>query len=121
MKREIGKEYLGLLLRAGGFLILMWLLFSRIFFLTRVQGMEMWPSLKDGDVAFGVRIVQEYRSGDVIAYEEDEGLSFARVTGKAEDEEEAWEVQKDASDQVSQVITEAQIRGKVLTILRRRI
>ena len=40
----------------------------------------MFPSLKDGDLALGFRLEREYRSGDVILYEDPEGkLHFGRI------------------------------------------
>lgn len=132
MKQEILKEYLRLFLRAGAYLTVMALLFSKVFFLNRVRGMEMAPSLKDGDLAFGLRIGQEYESGDVIVCREEDELAFVRIVEKAEGQENAWIVQKDAlvtedsvegenlPEQERLVVSKEQIKGKVLTILRRR-
>ncbi len=132
MKQEILKEYLRLFLRAGAYLTVMALLFSKVFFLNQVRGMEMAPSLKDGDLAFGLRIGQEYESGDVIVCQEEDELAFVRIVEKAEGQENAWIVQKDAlvtedsvegenlSEQENLVVSKEQIKGKVLTILRRR-
>ena len=47
--------------------------------------MEMYPSLKDGDLALGYRLEREYRTGDVIVYEAGGALHFGRVAVKEEE------------------------------------
>ena len=51
MKQGLGKGYLRLFVRAAVFLLVLYLVFTRVLFLGRVTGMEMYPSLKDGDLA----------------------------------------------------------------------
>ncbi|MEI3521937.1 MAG: hypothetical protein V8Q40_13300 [Anaerosacchariphilus sp.] len=48
MKQGLGKGYLRLFVRAAVFLLILYLVFTRVLFLGRVTGMEMYPSLKDG-------------------------------------------------------------------------
>lgn len=81
-KRDCGtlKGYLSLLVRLVVFLLILWVFFTQVLFLKRVSGTAMFPSLKDGDLALGFRLEREYRSGDVILYEDPEGeLHFGRI------------------------------------------
>ena len=127
MKQGLGKGYLRLFVRAAVFLLVLYLVFTRVLFLGRVTGMEMYPSLKDGDLALGYRLEREYRTGDVIVYEAGGALHFGRVAGKEEEntDEETLSVQQDYQtdpedstdgDEVSR----KQVRGRIITILRRR-
>lgn len=97
MKQGLGKGYLRLFVRAAVFLLVLYLVFTRVLFLGRVTGMEMYPSLKDGDLALGYRLEREYRTGDVIVYEAGGALHFGRVTVKEEENtgEETLSVQQD--------------------------
>ena len=85
MKQGLGKGYLRLFVRAAVFLLILYLVFTRVLFLGRVTGMEMYPSLKDGDLALGYRLEREYRTGDVIVYEAGGALHFGRVAVKEEE------------------------------------
>lgn len=127
MKQGLGKGYLRLFVRAAVFLLILYLVFTRVLFLGRVTGMEMYPSLKDGDLALGYRLEREYRTGDVIVYEAGGALHFGRVAEKEEENtgEETLSVQQDYQtdpedstdgDEVSR----KQVRGRIITILRRR-
>ena len=127
MKQGLGKGYLRLFVRAAVFLLILYLVFTRVLFLGRVTGMEMYPSLKDGDLALGYRLEREYRTGDVIVYEAGGALHFGRVAVKEKEntDEETLSVQQDYQtdpedstdgDEVSR----KQVRGRIITILRRR-
>lgn len=80
------KGYRDFFIRLGIFLLLLYFFFTKILFLSRVDGMEMFPSLKDGDLALGYRLQQEYRTDDVVAYEENGKTCFGRVIGFGGDE-----------------------------------
>lgn len=56
-----------------------WILFTQIFMLAKVQGMEMFPALKDGDLAVIFRLQQDYAADDVVAYEVDGTLHIGRI------------------------------------------
>lgn len=127
MKQGLGKEYLRLFARAAVFLLILYLVFTRVLFLGRVTGMEMYPSLKDGDLALGYRLEREYRTGDVIAYEADGAIHFGRVAVEEikETAEDALSVQQDyqpdmEEDPECDTVPRKQVKGKVITILRRR-
>ena len=125
MKQGLGKEYLRLFVRAALFLLILYLVFTRVLFLGRVTGMEMYPSLKDGDLALGYRLRQEFRTGDVVVYDKDGELRFGRVAGKESDgAEEILLVQGDYRDgeesTVGGSVSGKQVKAKVITIIRRR-
>ncbi|MGN0256283.1 MAG: signal peptidase I [Chordicoccus sp.] len=73
------KGYLSLLIRAVVFIAILVLLFTQILFLKRVDGNEMFPALKDGDLALGFRLERTLRSGDVVLYQADGTLHFGRI------------------------------------------
>lgn len=127
MKQGLGKGYLRLFVRAAVFLLILYLVFTRVLFLGRVTGMEMYPSLKDGDLALGYRLEREYRTGDVIVYEAGGALHFGRVAVKKEEntDEETLSVQQDyqtdpEDNTDGDEVSRKQVRGRIITILRRR-
>ncbi len=62
-----------------------WILFTRVFMLVRVEGIDMFPSMKDGDLAVIFRLHQEYETEDVIAYQVDGALYIGRIAARAGD------------------------------------
>lgn len=87
-RRKLWKGYRDFFIRLGIFILLLYLFFTKILFLSRVNGMEMFPSLKDGDLALGYRLEKEYRVDDVVAYEENGKVCFGRVIAFGGDEVE---------------------------------
>lgn len=131
MKQGLGKEYLRLFVRAAVFLLILYVVFTRVLFLGRVTGMEMYPSLKDGDLALGYRLEREYRTGDIIVYEADGARHFGRIAAKETGEkakepaEETLPVQQDDQTDTEDSpdcdeIPREQVKAKIITILRRR-
>lgn len=62
-----------------------YLFFTQLFLITQVSGMDMFPALKDGDLAIVFRLQQEYAKNDVIAYETTDGLKFGRIIAREKD------------------------------------
>lgn len=56
-----------------------------LFMITQVKGMDMFPAVKDGDLAIVFRMQQEYAKNDVIAYRTDTGTKFGRIVARATD------------------------------------
>lgn len=56
-----------------------WGLFTQIFMLAKVQGMDMFPALKDGDLAVVFCLQQGYEADSVVAYETDGVLRIGRI------------------------------------------
>lgn len=86
MKRSMWKEYRRFFIRLAVFLLLLYLAFMKVLFLKQVKGMDMFPSLKDGDLVLGYRLQKEFRTNDIIAYEEEGTLHFGRVIAKEGDQ-----------------------------------
>ena len=62
-----------------------WGFFHFLFMITQVKGMDMFPAVKDGDLAIVFRMQQEYAKNDVIAYRTDTGTKFGRIVARATD------------------------------------
>ena len=59
--------------------------FTQLFLITQVSGLNMFPALKDGDLAIVFRMQREYAKNDVVAYETPDGLSFGRIVAREGD------------------------------------
>ena len=77
--QPLWKGYVHLLIRAGIFIVIIAVLFTQILFLKRVNGNDMFPSLKDGDLVLGFRLESTMRSGDVVLYQANGSLHFGRI------------------------------------------
>lgn len=75
----------GLLVRIIIIVVAGYLLFSQVFLVTQVSGMDMFPALKDGDLTVVFRLQQEYYKNDVIAYYSPDGLRFGRIAAREKD------------------------------------
>lgn len=84
-RRKQQRELLRLLLRAAFWGAVFWVLFTQIFMLARVRGMDMFPAVKDGDLAVIFRLQQTYMAKDVVAYEAEGTLHIGRVAACAND------------------------------------
>lgn len=78
-KDSIKKGYIRLLIRAVLFVLIVYLFFTKILCFQRVEGMEMFPSLKDGDLTLSYCLKQTLRPGDVIIYEQNGEKHFGRI------------------------------------------
>ena len=78
-KVRIRQEYESLLLRTGITLLIFWLLFTQVFFITRASGNDMFPAVKDGDVLLAWRLEKNYAKNDVILYEINGEIRTGRV------------------------------------------
>lgn len=70
-KAAIKTGYIHLLLRIALLGILGYLLLSQVFLITRAEGNDMYPAMKDGDLMIGFRLQAEYQKNDVIIYRMD--------------------------------------------------
>lgn len=59
--------------------------FTKLFGVMQVGGMDMFPALKDGDLAIVFRLQREYAKNDVITYRTSDGVRFGRVAARAGD------------------------------------
>lgn len=65
--------------------IFLYLLLAHVFLITQVQGNDMFPAVKDGDLIIGFRWQNELLQNDVVVYEQDGALRTARVIAKEND------------------------------------
>lgn len=156
------QEYLMLILRAIFFILAIYIFFTKILCFVRVEGTQMFPALKDGDLTLCYSLPQQYRSNDIIMYEQNgqnhfgriisvggndvniDGSGDVKINGISEGGEIVYstykkgsisypyhvpqdsvfvlgDYRKETQDSRSYgAITKTQIKGKVLTILRRR-
>lgn len=63
----------------------LWLLLSQVFLLTQIQGSDMFPALKDGDLAIGFRLQRSYAKNDVILYRTEGKLRAGRIIARETD------------------------------------
>lgn len=65
--------------------VAVWLIFSQVFLLHRVQGQGMFPSVRDGDLVLAYRLQQAYGKGDVVVYRLEDGLHLGRISAMGGD------------------------------------
>lgn len=77
--------YASLLLRILFLIAALWALFTYVFLITQVSGNDMFPAVKDGDLAVAFRLQQDYAKGDVIIYRAEGKTCFGRIAARATD------------------------------------
>lgn len=78
-KEVVKKGYIHLLIRTIVFVLIVYIFFSKILCFQRVSGMQMFPSLKDGDLTLSYCLKQTFRPNDVIIYEQNGKKHFGRI------------------------------------------
>ena len=73
--RDLNRLLLKLVLMIG----VVWLLFSQVFSVYRVEGEGMYPRLRDGDLAIVYRLQKEFVIDDVVTYRINDGRYVGRV------------------------------------------
>ncbi len=76
---KLRKGYLALARRVVLVAAMFWVLFGVVFMLTRVQGNEMFPAVKDGDLVLAYRLQQSCTKNDVVVYQADGITHIGRV------------------------------------------
>ena len=64
-KNEVSCGYLRLLLRLAVLALICFLIFTQVFLITRAEGNEMFPAIKDGDLIIAFRMQREYIKNDI--------------------------------------------------------
>ena len=82
---KLRKGYLELARRVVLVAAMFWLLFGVVFMLARVQGNEMFPAVKDGDLVLAYRLQQSCTKNDVVVYQADGVTHVGRVLALAGD------------------------------------
>lgn len=79
------KGYIQLFVRLVAIALIVWLVFSQLFLLTRAVGQGMFPSVKDGDLALAYRLQQDYLKDDVVVYTVNGESRIGRIAARAGD------------------------------------
>ncbi|SRR5690554_5502242 len=74
--------YFQLIIRIIFIVIVGYLIFTQVFLITRVTGNDMFPALKDGDLAIAFRLNKDYVKNDVISYKIDNDRRIGRVIAR---------------------------------------
>ena len=75
----IRQGYIRLILQTILFILAMALFFTKILCFARVEGTQMFPSLKDGDLTLCYCLPQQFRPDDIILYEQNGENHFGRI------------------------------------------
>lgn len=66
--------------------VIAFIVLTQVFLIAQVEGLGMFPALKDGDLALVYRLQREFSRGDVVAYQANGGRHFGRIIAQAGDE-----------------------------------
>lgn len=61
------------------------LVLTQVFLVTQVEGNDMYPALRDGDLVIVYRLQSKFSRGDIVAYEVDGVRHFGRIVAQAGD------------------------------------
>ena len=70
-----------ILIKILAFSLICILTFTCILSFDRVDGNDMYPAIKDGDLVIGYRLGKDYNRGDVVLYVRDGEKSVGRIVG----------------------------------------
>lgn len=83
-KKSASKALIDLLIKLSVIALLIWLALIFVFGVFRMEGNNMYPMLKDGDLCITYKL-EEYHSTDVVAYRVGNELRFGRIIARAGD------------------------------------
>lgn len=83
-KKSALKALINLLIKLSVIALLIWLALVFVFGVFRMEGNNMYPMLKDGDLCITYKL-EEYHSTDVVAYRVGNELRFGRIIARAGD------------------------------------
>ena len=83
-KNSTWKALRSLLIKLAVIALLLWLALTFVFGVFRLSGNNMYPMLKDGDLCVTYRL-DDYHSGDVVAYRIDGHVRFGRIVARGGD------------------------------------
>ena len=84
-KRSLKERAIRLLIEIGIIALVIWLLVTKIGGVFICHTSDMYPSLRDGDLAITFRL-GKLHSGDIVAYDMDGTTCFGRIVGEPGDE-----------------------------------
>lgn len=80
-----GEEWRSLLGRVLTLAVMCYVVFTQVFLVSQVSGMDMFPSLKDGDLVITYRLQEEYQPDDVVSYRMGGGRYYGRIVAFGND------------------------------------
>ncbi len=110
-KRNMKFLWAELFLRIAVIIIGLYLVFTKVFMIGQVSGMDMFPAVKDGDAYVAFRLNDSYERNDVIVYERDGELRVGRIVGVTND---TVEIRQDGTLRVNGILQEGEITFKTL-------
>lgn len=78
-------DFISLISRMLFIAIAAYLIFTEVFLLWQVEGMDMFPAIKDGDLAIVFRMQQEYMKDEVVVYSREDGHHIGRIVARGGD------------------------------------
>ena len=79
------KGYISLFIRTILFLVVGYILLTQVFLITRANGNDMFPAIKDGDLIIAFRLQKEYVKDDIAVFEVDNTIRMGRVVARETD------------------------------------
>lgn len=81
----IGQSYFSLFIKSVFLVLVLYIMLNYVFLLTLINGNDMFPAVKDGDVAFAYRLPERYMKEDVVLYEYEGRIRIGRIIGRETD------------------------------------
>lgn len=81
----IADGYRSLAIRIIVLMAALWLFLTEVFLITQVNGNDMFPAIKDGDLVFAYRLQADFAKNDVIVFEVDGQRRVGRIIGREGD------------------------------------
>lgn len=81
----VRQGYRNLLMRIIFFGLVGYFLFTQVFLLMRNTGMNMFPSMKDGDLILAYRLEKDYQKNDVVIYTINGEMMTGRIVAREND------------------------------------
>lgn len=85
VRREQRRTIIRFLVRLTLFCLILWITFTFVFALYRVRGEDMYPRVRDGDLALCYRGERSYAAEDVVAYRVEGRRYLGRVVAMGGD------------------------------------
>lgn len=92
-----------------------WAALTQVFGLYAVEGEDMYPRLRDGDLTVVYRLQKEYAPGDVVTYQQDGKRYFGRVVatgGDTVDLTDDGRLSVNGNIRLEEVFAETTLEGK---------
>ncbi len=108
--------YANLFLRLILLVVILGLLFTRLFLLTQVSGNDMFPAIKDGDLVLAYRLQGDYMKNDPVIYSVDGQLYAGRIVAREGDTvilDESGDLLVNGTRQTGEILYSTYARDKI--------